>query len=189
MNKKIYPDLNALFCVVPKDKEWVNGPCRFKVSGLIDFNEWPDRLSDFSMLCNIETSKSPARNSQTLTNEVHLTEYHPENGKHATLCLKVAIVQLNNEYGYWSFHPYSMRQAYFLFNQDVDVHFLANIYAFTAEEIIQGWAIREGFKEEFYYWLMEQGKPGYYFFHHTNHESPEFISETGLKSILATQGK
>ena len=183
------PNLNDLFCVVPKDKEWVNGPCRFKLSGLIDFNEWPERLADFPLLYDIETNKSPARNSQSLTNEVRLTEYHPKNEKHETLCLKVAIVQLNNEYGFWSFHPYSMRQAYFLFNQDVDVHFLASIYAFTAEEIIQGWAIREGLKEEFYYWLMEQGKPGYYFFHYTNHESPEFISKVGLNLLEINQEK
>lgn len=183
------PNLNDLFCIVPKDKEWGNGPCRFRVSGLIDFNEWPDRLSDFSLLYNIKISKSPTRNSQSLTNEFHLTDYHPEYGKYETLCLKAKIIQTDDEYGFWSFHPYSMRQAYFLFNQDVDVHFLANIYAFTAEEIIQGWAIREGLKEEFYYWLMEQGKPGYYFFHHTNHESPEFISENGFQLLQNNKGE
>lgn len=189
MTSTLKPNLNDLFCIVPKDKEWVNGPCRFKVDGLVDFNEWPERLADFSVSHHISTDNFTARDSLHLTNEFHLTEYHSEYGKYGNLCLKVAIIRLNDEYGFWSFHPYSMRQAYFLFNQDVDVHFLASIYAFTAEEIIQGYAIREGMKEDFYYWLMEKDKPGYYFFQYTNHESPEFICADGFNQIQINQGK
>jgi len=95
------------------------------------------------------------------------------------LCLKVNI-----ESGcHISFHPYSMRQAHFLYKQNINLNFLSNIYNFTKEEIVKGYAIKKDYKNKFYPESLEFSTMGFFFFYHKILGKPEFISDEALKLL------
>lgn len=174
-NDSINIDQNSIFFVIPKDKEKANNPLRFKIENIIDFNTC-------DILLYVVHDKHIAR-SNTIRH-TYMEEYGYK--INFDLVLKVPFQRIyKDEYAYASYYPYSMQQANFLYNLGIDTEFLTELYRFTIDEIKQGFAIRKSLKEEFYPFLMEKDKEGYYYFSTSNTDLPEFISLEGINCIKA----
>lgn len=171
-------NLNNVFFVIPKEKEYVNDPMRFKLDNIIDFNTW-------EILLYITYDKHKSRTNTVLRSLMEEYGLLVEND----LVLKVPFKQkCRGEYAYSSYHPYSMQQAHFLFNFGTSSELLQKLYCFTIDEISQGFAIRKNLKEEFYPSLMEKDKDGYFYFCSSQTGLPEFISLEGIGHIKAKGG-
>lgn len=176
-------NLNDFFFIVPKDKEWSTNLISHKIENIFDFNS----IESYMYISYQE--------GVTETNFILLKEVQSNNimldGQKEDLCLKICHEKRNYQIS-TSYHPYSMRQAHMLFQHDIDIALLEQIYCFRSEEIKQGYAYRKGSKDLFYPKSLEIDCFGVYYFSKTIIGSPEFfrnsafpfLREKGLYSIL-----
>lgn len=166
-------NLNDVFFVMQKDKEFVNEPKRFEIKSFFDFN-----YCDIFQCIFTES----AMVSNTIVQGEILYESCINNTNY-DLVIKVAFKKFDNEYAYQSYYPYSMQQVNFLYQFGIDINYLTRIYYFTEEEIKKGYAIKEGLKEEFYPLSIEFDKKGMYYFNKTITGLPEFIDFNFIKIL------
>lgn len=169
-------DLNELFFIMPKKQEHVNNPKKLEIKKYFDFNY----IDLFQLASCHKFYVSNTVEQSTILSEEDFSPIESD------MVIKVAFKKIGQEYAYQSYYPYSMQQANFLYQIGVNVNFLTNVYSFKKEEIINGYAMRKGLKEEFYPLLMEFDKEGIYHFNSTIKELPEFIDINFLTTIKET---
>lgn len=164
--------LSKFLLVIPKKLEFKNDILNDEIKEVFNFNE------QFFRYCII-TNKNNLKENRI--NQSTLFEYGIK--VEEDLCLKVATMKINKKLGYTSFHPYSMRQAHFLYTQKIPIEYIESLYSFNKNEIIQGYAVKKGIKSEFYADSLESDTIGYYYFSHNILGKPEFISEEALNFL------
>lgn len=119
-------DYNEIFFVIPKDKENVDNPIKFRLNNVIDFNTW-QVLSYFAY----------EQYSKTNTiRHIYMQEYGHQID--FDLVLKVPLKWLNKkEYAYVSYCPNSIEQALFLSKIGVNIEFLNKLYHFQNDDTLQ----------------------------------------------------
>ena len=166
-------DLNDLFFVMIKEKEFENDPRKFEINSFFDFNYFDVFQCVFTESAMV--SNTIAQGEMLYELCVNDTNYD--------LVIKVAFKKFDNEYVYQSYYPYSMQQVNFLYQMGVDINYLTQIYYFTEEEIKNGYAYKEGLKEEFYPLSIEFDKNGIYHFNKTITGLPEFIDFNFIRRL------
>jgi hypothetical protein len=166
-------DLNKYMFVIPIGKEFANEPFKYKLANIFNFN-----TLDFTLFTKYKRNKP----NQNILEKNKLIEYGYN--IEYDLTLKVAVEQISKEqYLYVSYYPYSMRQAFFLYKQGVDIYQISQLYNFSEDEIKNGFSIKKGLKKDFYPQLLEETTSGLFYFDHRILELPEFIGDVALNNI------
>ena len=111
-----------------------------------------------------------------------LLEYNIISDTNTNLSIKVCL-QKEDYSTTITYHPYSMRQAYCLYQQGLDMKLIETIYQFSQKEIRHGFAYLEREKCFFYPESLEINKRGKYYFHYSNTGLPEFFSSHALDNV------